>query len=160
MIVTVRPTRQEEARAFLDIHTRSVLGLAASHYPPDVIAAWVLPVTEENLRRFLENPDDEIRLLAELDGTLVGLGCLVLQHSELRACYVVPEVARRGVGTAIVREIERIAKQHGLEQLHLDASINAEPFYAALGYDVVGRGEHVWTSGERMEAVMMRKVLA
>lgn len=156
--ITIRPMRQEEARTFLDIHTRSVVGLAASHYPADVIAAWIRPVTEDNIRGFLENSANEIRLLAEIDGTPVGLGCLVLQNSELRACYVVPEAARKGVGTAIVGEIERIAKQHRLDHLQLDASINAEPFYAALGYEVVERGEHAWPSGQRMAAVTMRKV--
>ena len=159
MATSVRPMLAEEARAFLDIHTRSVRGLAASHYPPDVIEAWVVPITEEYIRGFIKNPDNEIRLVAELDGALVGLGCLVVQNSELRACYVAPEAVRKGVGSALVREIERIAREHGLGHLHLDASINAEPFYTALGYEVVGRGEHVWPSGQRMEAVMMRKAL-
>lgn len=159
MTITIREMRPEEARAFLDIHTRSVRGLAASHYPPEVIDAWVVPATNENVRGFLENPDGELRLLAELDGVLVGLGCLVVQNAELRACYVAPEAARKGVGSALVREIERIAREHGLDHLHLDASINAESFYSALGYEVVERGEHVWPSGQRMEAVMMRKAL-
>lgn len=159
MAVVVRPMLADEARAFLDIHTRSVRGLAASHYPPEIIDAWVVPATDENVGRFLENPDGELRLLAELDGSLVGLGCLVVQTAELRACYVAPEAARKGVGTALVREIERIAREQGLDHLHLDASINAEPFYSALGYEVVERGEHVWPSGQRMEAVMMRKML-
>jgi putative acetyltransferase len=90
MAVVVRPMLADEARAFLDIHARSVRGLAASHYPPAVIDAWVVPATDESVRRFLENPDGELRLLAELDGTLVGLGCLVVQKAELRACYVAP----------------------------------------------------------------------
>jgi putative acetyltransferase len=160
MAVVVRPMLAEEARTFLEIHTRSIHGLAAPHYPPEVIEAWVVPVTEATIRGLLENPDHEIRLLAALDGVLVGLGCLVVQNSELRACYVAPEAARKGVGTAIVREIERIAKTRGLDHLQLEASINAEPFYAALGYEVVERGEHAWPSGQRMAAVAMRKVLA
>jgi putative acetyltransferase len=159
MAITIREMRREEAGAFLDIQARSVRGLAASHYPPEVIEAWVVPTTEDALRGFLENPDHEIRLLAELDGALVGLGCLVVQNSELRACYVAPEAARRGVGSALVKEIERLAREHNIEHLHLQASINAEPFYAALGYEVVERGEHVWPSGQRMAAVTMRKVL-
>jgi putative acetyltransferase len=159
MAVVVRPMLADEARAFLEIHTRSVRGLAASHYPPEVIEAWVVPMTEEYLRGFIKNQDKEIRLVAEVDGSLVGLGCLVVQNAELRACYVAPEAARKGVGSALVREIERLAREHGLDHLHLDASTNAEPFYSALGYEVVERGEHVWPSGQRMEAVMMRKAL-
>ena len=160
MAVVVRPMLAEEARSFLEIHTRSIRGLAAAHYPSEVIEAWVVPITDDTVRGFLDNPDREIRLLAALEGMPVGLGCLVVQNSELRACYVAPEAARKGVGTAIVREIERIAREHGLDHLRLEASINAEPFYAALGYEVVERGEHAWPSGQRMAAVAMRKVLA
>ena len=79
------------------------------------------------------NHDDEIRLVAELDGELVGIGALVLADSELRACYVVPAAARKGVGSALVAEIERIARQHGLTHLELLSSLTAEPFYRALG---------------------------
>ncbi len=159
MAITVRALRSNEGPLFLEIHTRSIRGLAASHYSPEVIEAWTVPMTEDNLRKFLENRDDEIRLLAELDGEAVGLGALVLAHSELRACYVVPEAARKGVGTALVREIERIAKENGLERLELVASVNAEPFYASLKYQLDCRTEHVLRTGHPMAAVKMSKTL-
>jgi putative acetyltransferase len=161
MSVVVRPMRADEARTFLEIHGRSVRGLAAAHYPADVIAAWAgpAPVTENAVRGFLMNRDNEIRLLAELDGQPVGLGALVVHNTELRACYVVPEAARRGVGSALVQQMERVARDRGLTHLELHASVNAEPFYAALGYEAIERGEHVLRSGLRMAAVKMRKVL-
>ena len=160
MTITVRAFREDEASTFLDIQSRSVRGLAALHYPTEVIDAWVVPANPENVRGVLLNPDGEIRLIAELNGEPVGIGALVVANSELRACYVVPEAARQGVGSALVREIERLATAHGLTRLQLQASVNAEPFYAALGYDVVERGEHVLRTGRRMAAVKMLKSLA
>ena len=110
--------------------------------------------------RFLGNPDDETRLIAERgDGELVGIGALVLASSELRACYVLPSATRRGVGTALVREIERIAREHGLSHLSLESSVTAEPFYRALGYVVVERGELVLAPGISMAAIKMQKQL-
>lgn len=160
MPITVRLMRPDEGRLFLELHGRSVRGLAASHYPREVIDAWTIPPTDENVSGFLENPDGEIRLIAELDGEPVGLGVIVIASSELRACYVVPEAARRGVGTALVREIERIAEEHGLERLELLASVNAEPFYGALGYESAERTEHVLRTGQPMAAVKMGKTVA
>ena len=159
MAIVVRPLRPDEERMFLELHGRSVRGLATGHYPPDVIEAWVVPLTEENLRGFHENRDNEIRLIAELKGKPVGLGALVIENSELRACYVAPEAARQGVGTALVREIERIAAENGVERLELLASVNAEPFYAALGYQTDGRTEHILRTGHAMAAVQMSKRL-
>jgi putative acetyltransferase len=42
---------------------------------------------------------------------IVGIGELRVATSELRACYVSPDATRKGVGSAIIREIERIAVQ-------------------------------------------------
>lgn len=142
--------RPDEGGIFLEIHNRSIRGLAAQHYTPDVINTWAVPVTEENVRNFLKNPEGEIRLIAELDSDRVGLGVLVLHTSELRACYVVPEAAGKGVGSALVRKIERIPKANNLTQIDLDASTNAEPFYTALGYEVIESSEDVLRSGHRI----------
>ncbi len=159
MAITVRPLQVNEARIFLEIHGRSIRGLAAGHYSAEVIEAWAVPLTEKSLRGFLDNRDNEIRLIAELDGEPVGLGALVVENSELRACYVVPEASRKGVGTALVAEIERIAQENGLERLELLASVNAESFYAFLGYETHGRTEHVLRTGHPMAAVKMAKML-
>jgi putative acetyltransferase len=160
MSLVVRPMRDDEARSFLEIQRAAVRGLAAKDYPASVIDAWApLPVTDTAVAFFRVNHDSEIRLVAELDGELVGIGALVLAESELRACYVVPAAARSGVGSALVAEIERIARHHGLTQLELLSSLTAEPFYRALGYDVEERVEHVLGSGSRMPAVKMRKTL-
>jgi putative acetyltransferase len=105
------------------------------------------------------NHDNEIRIVAELDGAVVGIGALVVADSELRACYVAPAAARNGVGSALVAEIERMARHHGLTHLELLSSLTAEPFYRALGYEVEDRVEHVLGSGDRMAAVKMRKGL-
>src|SRR4029079_12736824 len=99
--------------------------------------------TNAAIEAFLANRDNEIRLMAEIDGEPVGIGVLVVSKSELRACYVAPSSARRGVGSALVAELERIARHHGSAYLQLESSITAEPFYLALGYMVVERGDIV-----------------
>jgi len=160
MPVAIRPMHADEARRFLEIHHESVRGLAATDYPPTVIEAWApLPITDGRLQRFELNRNDEIRLIAELDGVPVGIGALVVATSELRACYVLPGAARCGTGAAIVAEIERIAREHGLHELHLESSLTAEPFYIALGYHVEKGGELAIAPGVNMTAIAMRKKL-
>jgi putative acetyltransferase len=159
MAIIVRPMQRGEERLFLDMHGRSVRGLASSVYPQNVIDRWAAGTSDAHVRSFRGNADQEVRLIAELDGTPAGLGALVLANNELRACYVVPEAARKGVGTALVSEIERIARDGGLDRLELLASVNAEPFYAALGYHVVERTQHHLRGGVAMDAVRMTKHL-
>jgi putative acetyltransferase len=160
MPLTVRKMRPDEARTFLEVHHAAVRGIAAKDYPSVVIDAWArLPLTDAAIEQARSNPDDEYRLVAELDGKIIGIGVLAIRNSELRACYVAPEASRKGVGSALVREMERVAHEHGLPFLELDSSTTAEPFYAALGYEVRERGEHILASGQAMACVKMRKML-
>ena len=138
----------------------AVRGTAAADYPPDVIEAWApLPVTDAEVDEARANREGEIRLAAILDGQIAGVGAVIPQGRELRACYVSPDASRRGVGKGLVEEIERISRRRGVPFLDLDSSITAEPFYRKLGYAVVARGEHTLSSGKRMAAIMMRKTL-
>ncbi len=159
MVITVRPLRADEGRIYLEIVNSAIRGLAVSHYPPDAIEGWVVPVTDESVRDLMVNADHETRLIAEVDGAPVGIGALILERSELRACYVSPQAARRGCGSALVCEIERLARKNGLARLELAASLNAEAFYAAHGYEVRERSEIVLRNGHRMAAVWMHKNL-
>jgi putative acetyltransferase len=159
--IVIRPMRGDEARLFLEIQRAAVRGLATSDYPDWVIDEWApLPITDTALAFFRLNLDDEIRLIAELDGEPVGIGALVLANSELRACYVIPAAGRKGVGSALVAEMERIAQQHGLTHLDLLSSLTAERFYRALGYEIEERVAHTLTSGAAMAAVKMGKRFA
>jgi putative acetyltransferase len=159
MSVTIREMRPEDARCFLEIHHAAVRGIAAKDYPTSVVEAWARPITDQMIEQFLANRDREVRLVAEIDGEPVGIGAIVIGNSELRACYVAPSAARRGVGSALVAKIEQIAREHRLDYLELESSITAEPFYSALGYRVESRGEHILSAGVPMVAVKMRKRL-
>ena len=128
MSIKIREMLEAEARAFLEVHRAAVHRIAVEDYPAEIIEDWAPPITGESVESFLSNPDGEIRLVAIVDGQIVGIGALVLANCELRACYVVPEAVRRGVGSAIVREIERIARDNGLDYLQLDSSVRLNPF--------------------------------
>jgi len=160
MAMVVRALRPGEERRYLEIVNSAIQGLASRHYPPDAIAGWLVPETDDNVRDLIANADREIRVIAELDGVPSGIGALVVERSELRACYVSPGAARRGCGRLLVEEIERMARARGLTRLNVASSLNAEPFYARLGYQVRHRRDIVLRNGHRLAAVLMDKSLA
>jgi GNAT superfamily N-acetyltransferase len=102
--VTIREMRSEDAHAFLEVHHAAVRSLANKDYTSEVIEAWApMPITAQHVEVVRKNLEGEYRLLAEIDGLLVGIGCMVAEKSELRACYVTPLASRKGVGSAILR---------------------------------------------------------
>jgi hypothetical protein len=47
----------------------------------------------------------------------------------------------------------------GLKRLQMDASLTAEAFYRAAGYQIVERGVHRMRTGNMMACVKMVKIL-
>jgi ribosomal protein S18 acetylase RimI-like enzyme len=58
-----------------------------------------------------------------------------LNTAQIDAVLVHPMFFRRGIGAAIMRHLENIARAHGLQHLALDATLNAVEFYRSLGFE-------------------------
>jgi len=127
MAMVVRALGPGEERRELEIVNSAIRGLASRHYPPSAIAGWLEPETDDNVRDLIANADREIRLIAELDGVPSGIGALVVERSELRACYVSPGATRRAGGCWSWRS-NAWARTRGLTRLDVASSLNAEPF--------------------------------
>jgi predicted N-acetyltransferase YhbS len=96
--------------------------------------------TFEGLLRQASDPDRiPLSLLALADGAPAGTVNLVHTDSEARpdlhpwlaALVVVPEHRRRGIGSALVRELTRLAARLGFDELFLGTDIPA--FYTRFG---------------------------
>ena len=159
MDITIREMQPDDARDFLKVQNAAVRKIAAKDYPKDVIEAWAPRLTAKRVAGFLENPDNDLRLVAEAEGKIVGVAVLDLETMEIGGCYVAPQSTRQDVGSTMVGEMERIAWASGLTQLKLDCPLNAEAFFQVLGYLSGERGEHALDGGKAMACVKMEKRL-
>ena len=160
MTLIVRQMRDEEARSFLEVHHAAVRYLAARDYAPEVIEAWApLPITQAAVDAVVANPENEVRFVAECAGRLIGLACLVTANNELRACYVAPVAARKGVGKALLMKIEETARSAGVKYLWASSSLTAEQFYRSQGYEVIEYGHHMLRGYLPMACAKIKKSL-
>lgn len=133
--MTVQQDRLE-IRAVQDI---AELRRAFATIAPLFVAA-VDPDHDFRLDRLLEHiaADRELMLVAvDADGTIRGaaLGYReAVAAVKLQALAVDPHLRRRGVGTRLIEELERRARQSGSTSVYLGAEEPARPFYQALGY--------------------------
>ncbi len=80
--------------------------------------------------------------------------------ARIRAFFIHPEWARRGIGRAILERCEAEACSHGFRSAELMATLPGVRFYRALGYTGEKRVEHPLRGGIAIEFVPMRKELA
>ena len=60
------------------------------------------------------------------------------EAARLRAFYVRPDWARRGIGAAILRRCEEAARAQRFSRAELLATLPGVPLYAAMGYEEIG----------------------
>jgi putative acetyltransferase len=156
--LVIRQFVASDAEAWIGVHHAAVRVIAAGDYSQAMIDAWTPPASARMIEHLQAGPSGT-KIVAELDGEMAGIAELVPDKGELRACYVSPDFARRGVGKALVAELEALARNAGITALSAHSSVTAEPFYLHLGYEVTRRGTHVLHTGEPMACVFMRKAL-
>jgi N-acetylglutamate synthase and related acetyltransferases len=82
-----------------------------------------------------------------------------VEAAKIRAFFVHPDWARRGVGRAILERCESEARATGFRAAELMATLPGVRLYAAQGYAGGERVEYEITDGIRIEFVPMRKDL-
>ena len=98
-------------------------------------------VNEQGIPKHLEWDGEDagcIHVLALLaDGRAVGTGRL-LPDGRLGRMAVLPEWRGRGVGRAILRQLERLARGRDMAAVYLHAQAEAAGFYARAGFTAHG----------------------
>lgn len=80
--------------------------------------------------------------------------------ARLRAFFVDPRWARRGIGRLLFHICSTAAGAAGFRELELTATLPGEQLYATLGFTVVERGAVTMPDGIALETALMRRSLA
>lgn len=79
--------------------------------------------------------------------------------ARIRAFFVHPDWARRGIGARIMNACEQAIAQAGFRSIELVATLAGEPLYAAFDYAVVERYDIPLADGLALPVVRMAKNL-
>ena len=153
----------------------SVRTLQAPYYSPAQMDAALGPVfgVDRQLIR------DGTYFVAERDGAIVGCGGWSRRRSlyggdigrehedtlldpqrdaaRVRAFFVHPAWARRGIGRSIMAACEQAIFDAGFRTVDIVATLTGEPLYASFGYAVVERYDIAMAGGLSLPAVRMTK---
>lgn len=172
----VRPARLADAPALEALQHRAAREITARAYGAPAVEAWIRHMGTLD-RELIE---DGTYLVAVSNGVLAGCGgwsfrrrghgaaaaaderplAPVREPAWIRAMFVEPCFARRGVGAALLDAAERAAADAGYRLTTLDATPSGEPLYRRAGYRAVGPLAVALPGGVRIPLLRMEKSLA
>ena len=173
--ISLRPARHQDIPALNGLITRSARALSVGYYTPAQAESAIRHVFGVDTALV----DDGTYLVAEVDGALVGCGGWSSRRTlyggdqrkvgesdrldpatdaaRIRAFFVAPEWARRGIGRRILDACAAAAHAAGFATLELMATLPGVPMYAACGFVEVEQVVDRLPDGTELPFVRMRR---
>ncbi len=176
--LTIRPARLDEADLLTALIERSVRSLQADDYSPEQLdgaLGSVFGVDRQLIR-------DRSYFVVELQGEIVACGGWSrrktlfgadavsdrndaeltpgVDAAKVRAFFVEPAHARKGIGAKLLEACEEAAARFGFTHAELGATLTGIPLYARYGYVAVERYDTPLPNGLGLPIVRMTKALA
>jgi GNAT superfamily N-acetyltransferase len=177
MAISLRKATLADVPQIEALIARSARGLSAGDYRPSQVEGALRAAFGVDTQLL----KDQTYFVAEQDGRFAGCGGWSYrstlfggdaragrdssmldprtQPAKIRAFFVDPLCARRGVGSLLLEHCEREARAHGFTETELMATLPGVKLYAARGYVGSAMLHFDLGSGETIEFIPMRKVL-
>ena len=150
----IREATVDDALSMMKLHERSVLELCREHYTLEQLKDWLSQSTVEKYQVRLERHRSYV---AEHDGQMIAYVRWNPETNELCSIFVDPDFVRQGIATELMEIAYDDARSYGVKGLWLDASLNAVPFYTAIGWEFVELSKHGPVEGVRMTKQLPRE---
>lgn len=133
MDVTVRRARSADILQVYEVFASSLRKLCSRHYTPEQIHASLQVMNHEV---YAKSIDTDVFLVCEFAENVVGFGRMQTSMGEITGLYVDPDFAGRGIGSALLRQLEDVAVAMRWDQTQLYATLNSVGFYKKAGYGI------------------------
>jgi putative acetyltransferase len=152
----LRPFLAADVPILAAIFIAAIEELTADDYSEAQQEAWASVADDEE--QFGKRLASELTLVATLQNSPVGFAALKgADHIDM--LYVHPSAVGQGVASMLCEALEKLAGGRGAKSLTVDASDNAQEFFAKRGY--VGKQRNTVTvNGEWLANTTMQKTLA
>ena len=151
----IRRATPNDARIAFDIRRQAIRHQCIGAYSERQMLEWTKGCAEDGYDTLMQKHF----YLGCIEDEPVATGMLDLEHLEIGAIFIRPDFMQRGLGKRVLFFLEDVARDLGLTEVCLDATLNAVDFYRRCGY--VGEESAVYQSpsGLQLACVPMVKKL-
>ena len=130
-MLQIRRATDVDGPIAFDIRRQAIRGQCIGAYTAEQMLTWTRGAAEDGYTALMAKPF----YLGCVDGEPVATGMLDPAHREVGALFVLPGSIGRGFGRQMLEHLEQVALELGIEEVVLDATLNAADFYRSRGYE-------------------------
>lgn len=156
MSIVIRKAEAADCQAIFELHVDSIKSLCSDYYPKNSISEWIESRNPENYKNISEF---EILIVGEERREIVGFGLLHIKNRFIKSLFISPKHVGKNYGKFLLNNMEEIAKDHAIDELFLNATLNAIEFYRRMGYSGNVKSVHTLVSGVKLDCIKMSKKL-
>jgi GNAT superfamily N-acetyltransferase len=164
MQFATRRATESDADAIAEAHRDSIRAIGPHFYPTKVVGDWCDGINGALYIDAMARGEVFFIAIGTIDGRDVVLGFASDYQIEGTrhgtSAYVRGAVARRGVGSSLLRLAEQYGRERGARTIRIEASLAGVAFYQRHGYVELSRGATRLRSGKAIAVVFMEKRLA
>lgn len=155
-MITIREYRDSDVPVIVRLYYDTVIHVNSRDYTPEQIQAWSPGVWPDSFWRERFKRAYKV-FIAEIAGEIVGFS---EYHADghVDTFDVHYEHQGQGVGARLMQCIEEEANRTGVNKLYLEASITGRPFFARMGFDVVGETVKEYRGAVFRQALMEKRL--
>jgi ribosomal protein S18 acetylase RimI-like enzyme len=137
----------------VNIHKTCVSETNSKVYPKPVIQEWLNQINANNIVEQLSNSE---WIVAKTNDTLLGFAQYSVEDGYLYQINVLPDFQGQQLGKRLFEYIEKEFKDKGVDEIKLNSTLNAVPFYKKLGFTELEPISFLLDK-ERLEMISMNK---
>ncbi|MBD8613181.1 GNAT family N-acetyltransferase [Pseudomonas putida] len=151
----IRRANHSDSQTAFTIRLLAIRHHCIGAYSEAQLLAWTAGAAEDGYYSLMEKHF----YLGCIEGEPVATGMLDFENGEIGAIFVHPGYVHRGIGRKVLDHLEYLARNLGLKEVKLDATLNAADFYRRYGFTGEETAIYHSPSGLQLACVPMVKRL-
>ena len=128
----IRKYMSSDLNAVVGIFTLAVHAIGSNYYSPEEIEAWA--PSQPDMAMWERYLNEHYTLVMDSACGIIGFGCLNADGSTMDKLFTHPAHQNEGVGSSIMKALEKEATKRGVKEIMLITSDNARKFHEKRNY--------------------------
>lgn len=154
--IEVRKYQPQDAAKLVNIYYNTIHNINIIDYSKEQINAWA-PATSLKLDGWQNKWKKLSPIVATINNEIVGFAEFE-KNGHIDCFYTHHQFQGKGVGSALIQEIENQSRQQNISKIFAEVSISAKEFFLGKGFKII-KEQHKKIRGVELKNFVMEKVL-